>query len=237
MMSVMVAEDSLEQNTNFCEFLTKDKDIEVVSRTLDGPSTVEQYIEKKPDVLVLDLKLPGLSGIDVIDNLSLDSSEKNKCNIIIVSGHTDLRINLFNTSKIYRIMPKPVDYDTLKETIKEIGETSEILTQKEIKDLLFDFKFNIYSKGARYITDAIQFAYKDINLLSNITELYKLVAFINEEKVNKIQRSIRSSIDTMNSHISKEQLRSFFHVYNNDIITPKYFFTIVVDYFRELKGK
>ena len=134
-------------------------------------------------------------------------------------------------------MPKPVDYDTLKETIKEIGETSEILTQKEIKDLLFEFKFNIYSKGARYITDAIQFAYKDINLLSNITELYKLVAFINEEKVNKIQRSIRSSIDTMNSHISKEQLRSFFHVYNNDIITPKYFFTIVVDYFRELKGK
>ena len=231
MISVMVAEDSLEQNTNFCEFLTKDKDIEVVSRTLDGPSTVDQYIEKKPDVLVLDLKLPGLSGIDVIDNLSLDSSEKNKCNIIIVSGHTDLRINLFNTSKIYRIMPKPVDYDTLKETIKEIGETSEILTQKEIKDLLFDFKFNIYSKGARYITDAIQFAYKDI------TELYKLVAFINEEKVNKIQRSIRSSIDTMNSHISKEQLRSFFHVYNNDIITPKYFFTIVVDYFRELKVK
>lgn len=237
MISVMVAEDSLEQNTNFCEFLTKDKDIEIISRTLDGVSTVEQYLEKKPDVLVLDLNLPGLNGIDVIDNLSLDSSEKNKCNIIIVSGYTDLRISLFNTSKIYRIMPKPVDYDSLKETIKEIGETSEILTQKEIKALLFDFKFNIYSKGARYITDAIQLAYKDINLLSNITELYKLIAIMNDEKVNKIQRSIRSSIDTMNSHITKECLRSFFHVYNNDTITPKYFFTIVVDHFRELKGK
>ena len=84
MISVMVAEDSLEQNSKCCEFLTKDKDINVISRTLDGKSTVQEYLIKKPDVLLLDLELPLLNGLEVIDNLSLDINERKKCNIVIL---------------------------------------------------------------------------------------------------------------------------------------------------------
>jgi DNA-binding response OmpR family regulator len=233
----MVAEDNIEQNSACCKFLTKDKDIKIVSRTLDGKSTIKEYLLKKPDVLLLDLNLPVLNGLDVIENLSLDINERKKCNIIIITGNASLRLNISNTSKVYKIITKPYNYNELLSTIKEIGSTLEELTRKEIKDLLYELKFNMYSKGSRYIADAIELAYKDIDLLSNVTELYKRVAAINNEKMNKIQRSIRSSIDVMNNHISKEQLRSFFHIYDNDIITPKYFFTRVVDYFIELKEK
>lgn len=237
MISVMVAEDSIEQNSTCCEFLAKDKDIEIISRTVDGKSTVKEYLTNKPDVLLLDLEMPVLNGLDVIDNLSLDINERKKCNIIIVTDDISFRLNITNTSKIYKIVPKPYNLDELLSTIKEIGSTTKELTKKEIKDLLYELKFNMYSKGSRYIAYAIQLAYKDIDLLSNVSSLYKLVALQNDVKDNKIQRSIRSSIDTMNSHISKEQLRSFFHIYDNDIITPKYFFTTVVDYFLELKHK
>ena len=233
MISVMVAEDSLEQNSKCCEFLTKDKDINVISRTLDGKSTVQEYLIKKPDVLLLDLELPLLNGLEVIDNLSLDINERKKCNIVILTGSDRLRLIMSNTSKVYKIIAKPYNLDDVLSTIKEIGSIPSELDRKEIKDLLYELKFNMYSKGSRYIADAIQLAYKDIDLLSNVSSLYKLVALQNDEKDNKIQRSIRSSIDTMNSHISKEQLRSFFHIYDNDIITPKYFFTTVVDYFLE----
>lgn len=235
MISVMVAEDNLEQNSKCCEFLTKDKDIEIVSRTLDEQSTLEEYLIKKPDVLLLDLDLPILNGLDVINNLSLDINERKKCNIVIVTGNAPLRLNLYNTSKVYKIIPKPYNFDDLLLTVKEVGTSPQRLDEREIKKLLFDLKFNTYSKGSRLIIDAIQLAFNDINLLSNLTMLYRIIAFENNEKENKIQRSIRSSIDTMNNHISKEQLRSFFHIYNNDIITPKYFLTTVVDYFIDMK--
>ena len=233
----MVAEDSIEENSTCCEFLAKDKDIEIISRTVDGKSTIKEYLTNKPDVLLLDLEMPVLNGLDVIDNLSLDINERKKCNIIIVTDDISFRLNITNTSKIYKIVPKPYNLDELLSTIKEIGSTSNELTKKEIKDLIYRLNFNMYSKGSRYIVDAIKLAYDDINLLSNVTELYKLIAIMNDEKPNKIQRSIRSSIDIMNNHITKEHLRSFFHIYDNNIITPKYFFTTVVDYFIEQKEK
>lgn len=237
MISVMVAEDSIEENSTCCEFLAKDKDIEIISRTVDGKSTIKEYLTNKPDVLLLDLEMPVLNGLDVIDNLSLDINERKKCNIIIVTDDISFRLNITNTSKIYKIVPKPYNLDELLSTIKEIGSTTKELTKKEIKDLIYRLNFNMYSKGSRYIVDAIKLAYDDINLLSNVTELYKLIAIMNDEKPNKIQRSIRSSIDIMNNHITKEHLRSFFHIYDNNIITPKYFFTTVVDYFIEIKEK
>lgn len=80
MISVMVAEDSIEENSTCCEFLAKDKDIEIISRTVDGKSTVKEYLTNKPDVLLLDLEMPVLNGLDVIDNLSLDINERKKCN-------------------------------------------------------------------------------------------------------------------------------------------------------------
>lgn len=95
----------------------------------------------------------------------------------------------------------------------------------------------MYSNGTKYIIAAIILAYNNTELLSNVSYLYERIALQYNENPNKIQRSIRSSIDIMNNHISKECLRSFFYIYGNDKITPKYFFTTVVDYFIELKEK
>ena len=64
--------------------------------------------------------MPSMNGIDIISNLSLDTEKKKICNIIVISGENSLRYNLFNTSKIFRVMPKPVEFDDILSTIKEI---------------------------------------------------------------------------------------------------------------------
>jgi len=232
MIRVMIAEDCVEQNSACCRFLTKDKDIEIVSRVLDGNATLTEYLKIKPDVLILDLGLPFRNGLEIIDDLSMDLSEKKKCNIIITSSSFEMMHMLQNTSKVYRVMPKPCDYNHLLDTIKEIGYSSEEISVNDIRILLNNLKFNIYSNGFKYVAEAITIAYNDTRLLYNMNNLYKKVAFNNKENKNKIQRSIRSSIDVMNSHISKDLLRSFFHIYDNDIVTPKIFFNMVVEYFK-----
>ena len=70
MIKVMIAEDNQSLCENCFEFLTNDEDIKVVSCTLDGKSTLEKYLEIKPDVLLLDLDLPKITGIEVINFLS-----------------------------------------------------------------------------------------------------------------------------------------------------------------------
>lgn len=230
MVQVMIAEDNIELSSMYCRFLTKDKNINIISKTRDGESTVEMYQALKPDVLLLDLDMPKLNGLEVINQISKDSDEKNKCNIIVISGNVELMHRLFNTAKVYRIMPKPTNLDEVLSLIKDISNTPKELDQIKLKSLLLELKFNLYSKGTLFLIDAINIAYNNPVLLCKIEDLYNRVSIKNNVSVNKVQRSIRSSIDVMNNHISHELLRSFFHIYNNDIIAPKYFFTIIIEY-------
>ena len=43
MIRVMVADDNMDLNNLYCKFLTKDKDIKIISQTTDGKETLEKY--------------------------------------------------------------------------------------------------------------------------------------------------------------------------------------------------
>lgn len=233
MMQVMIADDNLDLNNLCCNILSKDKDIQIISSTLDGESTLKDYMQLKPDVLLLDLDLPKMNGIDIINNICLDETEKKKNNIIIISGNTELRYNLFNTSKIFRIMPKPVDFNDVISTIKEIVTENNYIpiVEKEIRNFLFSLNFNLYADGTRYLIDAIKLGSENIRLVRNIKTLYDEVAELHSTSSNTIKWGIRNAIETMNHNTTKHEINKIFHINYDKKMTPKYFIPLVISYF------
>ena len=236
MIKVMIAEDNKELCENCLEFLTNDNDIKVVSCVLDGEKALEKYFEIQPDVLLLDLNLPKISGLDVINTLSRFQEEKEKCNIVVVSGSIDLMHQLYNTVKIFRVIPKPADFEYLLETIKEIPiKNIEIeINQRELKELFLELNLNIYKPNVKYLISAINIAYKQPYLLSNIKDLYSEVAKEYELSSKTIKWGIRTSIDTLNRSMTIDDFCSIFSIkIKPDSITPKYFITFIVEHFKE----
>lgn len=233
MIQVMIADDNLDLNNLCCNILSKDKDIQIISSTLDGESTLKDYMRLKPDVLLLDLDLPKMNGIDIINNICLDETEKKKNNIIIISGNTELRYNLFNTSKIFRIMPKPVDFNDVISTIKEIVTENNYIpiVEKEIRNFLFSLNFNLYADGTRYLIDAIKLGSENIRLVRNIKTLYDEVAELHSTSSNTIKWGIRNAIETMNHNTTKHEINKVFHINYDKKMTPKYFIPLVISYF------
>lgn len=233
MIQVMIADDNLDLNNLCCNILSKDKDIQIISSTLDGESTLKDYMQLKPDVLLLDLDLPKMNGIDIINNICLDETEKKKNNIIIISGNTELRYNLFNTSKIFRIMPKPVDFNDVISTIKEIATENNYIpiVEKEIRNFLFSLNFNLYADGTRYLIDAIKLGSENIKLVRNIKTLYDEVAELHSTSSNTIKWGIRNAIETMNHNTTKHEINKVFHINYDKKMTPKYFIPLVISYF------
>ncbi len=233
MIQVMIADDNLDLNNLCCNILSKDKDIQIISSTLDGESTLKDYMRLKPDVLLLDLDLPKMNGIDIINNICLDETEKKKNNIIIISGNTELRYNLFNTSKIFRIMPKPVDFNDVISTIKEIVTENNYIpiVEKEIRNFLFSLNFNLYADGTRYLIDAIKLGSENIRLVRNIKTLYDEVAELHSTSSNTIKWGIRNAIETMNHNTTKHEINKIFHINYDKKMTPKYFIPLVISYF------
>ena len=231
MIKLMIAENNEELNLSYCKFLAMDKDIKIVSSTLDGQKTLEEYKKMKPDVLLLDLDISKINGIEIIDTLCQDIKEKNKCNIIVITGNLEMRYNLLNTAKVYKIVPKPIKIEDMLETIKEITISNGI-SEKKLRKLFLDLKFNLFSQGTIYLLDAINIAYNNPFMLYNMKDIYNDLGNMYNVNPNKIKWSIRNSIETMNRTVSSQKLISIFPAYDTYIkITPKYFISLILEYF------
>jgi len=237
MIRVMVADDNIDLNNMYCKFLTKDKDIKIISQTTDGKETIEKYQELKPDLLLLDLEMPKINGLEVINYLSKDPNEKNKKNIIVISGKDAIRANLWNMSKVYMSLSKPADFDLIMHQIQDFIKEKKIknkeITEKEILTFLYSINAKSRQRNISLLIKAIEIAYKKPYLLRNINDLYNYISEIENKNSTAVQWSIRNTIRNINKNIPDDKLKTIFHLPDFDrSITPKYFFDNTIKYLK-----
>ena len=66
MIKVLVADDSAFMRKAISLMIEKDSDIKVIGTARNGEEALEKIKELKPDVLTLDIEMPGLNGIEVL---------------------------------------------------------------------------------------------------------------------------------------------------------------------------
>lgn len=69
--------------------LSVDPDLEIVAETADGKDAVEKARNLRPDVILLDISLPGISGIEAARRIREASPETR---IVFVSQHDSVRV-------------------------------------------------------------------------------------------------------------------------------------------------
>lgn len=235
MCNIMIAEDNMKIISFYQKFLAKEKNIQIVGIANDGEVTLKMYQELNPDLLILDLALPKINGLNIINKLCLLESNGQKCNIIVVTGDSELRCNLYNTKKVYRIIPKLEISTLLLNVINEFISENSInkFPTKKLTDLLLKLNLNPYSKSCSYLINCITLAYNNTHLLDNIQKIYDIIAIHSNCSSEKIKSSIRSSIRTVNRLACSELLCSIFFISkydHNKIISPKYFISCIVYY-------
>lgn len=233
MIKVMVADDNIAFNSSCSKFLTRDKDIQVVAQTTNGKDTIDKYLKLMPDVLLLDLKMPAGNGITIIDKLNEYPNEKNKCNIIVVSGSFSLRNKLHNTVKIHNILSKPINFDYLLTLIKEIK--SQEIPKESIRKFIYNLGIlDAYSTSYDYLIEAISYSIKDPSILENLQSIYYIIAVKHNDGYKKVKWRIRNNVAKIERHISKKDLRDVFHIYDSHTsLTPKHFLIMASAYLRE----
>lgn len=212
MLNLMIAEDEIDIGLNYLQFLTKDKDIQIVSFTTDGERTLNDYLEKKPDVLLLDLDMPKMSGLEVIDYLNQFPEERNKCNIIVITGDRQKMHNIRKTSKVYEIIEKPIDCEKLLKLVREFPLPNDFETKKQVFFSTLNLKPS--SKGTTYLSDAVDIAHTDGSKVESMNAIYDIVSAKRKVPASKVKWSIRNTVKRLNRVAPKECLRKVFYIYN-----------------------
>jgi two-component system invasion response regulator UvrY len=85
-INVMLVDDHAVVRMGFKMLLETDADIKVVCEAESGEQAIQRYVEFKPHVVVMDITMPGIGGLEAIESiLAKDSAAK----ILVLSAHED----------------------------------------------------------------------------------------------------------------------------------------------------
>ncbi len=113
MVRALVVDDDPDTVEVFSEYL-KLKGIDVVATGHDGKEAVELYQEFKPDIIILDMKMPEYDGMYAIQHIRKEDPD---AKIIIVTGYHDYKIDENDVSAIFY---KPYEIDEIMSAIQKI---------------------------------------------------------------------------------------------------------------------
>lgn len=130
-LNVAIAEDNREMMQYIDEGLGKEE-FQIIGKATDGKALFRMVKEKHPDVVVLDLILPQLDGLSVLDQLKKDPEIRTYPEIIVISSISDSRIteHAFEMGASYYML-KPFEQDTLAKNIRMVHRLNYKKSGKE----------------------------------------------------------------------------------------------------------
>ncbi|MDD6797581.1 MAG: sporulation transcription factor Spo0A [Clostridia bacterium] len=232
---IVCADDNISVRRIFRNIINEEADMELVGEAMNGADLITIIKDKKPQVVILDIIMPKIDGIEVIKKIKADESIKNKPVFIAVSAIGDDRITkeAFDAGAEYYIM-KPVDRDILIERIhwalkqdnerkkKEELKRRNTYTDIEIKvvDILLKLGMPVHIIGQRFMREALIMTMNDRECVSSITKLlYPDIARKNKTTATRVERAMRHAIEVVWTKGDKEWLEEIFRRPAGDIST------------------
>lgn len=218
-----MADDNSDFTMTLSSYLEKEEQIQIVGIAKDGNEAYEKAIELKPDILLLDIIMPHLDGLGVLEKLGETNLEKSPLVIILSAvGQDKITQKAISLGAQYYIV-KPFDINVLIKRMKELKNyqptqfkggfiTREIKAQyidiapdkKKNQENLEALVTNIihevgvpaHIKGYQYLREAIMMVIKDTDVINQITkQLYPEIADKYHTTPSRVERAIRHAIE------------------------------------------
>jgi CheY-like chemotaxis protein len=138
-VEILFVEDSTDDATLTIRALTKSGFTNKLHHVKDGAEALEfiyckgayasRNIKEKPKLILLDLKMPKVSGIQVLEKVKSDPDIKSIPVVILTSSREDPDVEKCYALGANSYIVKPVDSNNFFEAIKEIGLYWMVLSQ------------------------------------------------------------------------------------------------------------
>lgn len=232
MINVLIADNNKHFSTTCSNTLNRTNIINVVDVVGDGESAIKSYFNNKPDVFLLDLGLPKLNGLDVLNRLESNIEEKKFCNVIIVTGSFFLKFKLTDIAKVYKVCLKPCNYDDVIKLICELYEFNNrdnCYKTNEIKNILFKLNLSPSIAGSRYLTDVINIYCQSLNEPFKLKKAYTEIAKKYSISPSSVEWNVDFAVKSINRYSTQKDILNVLPYYNKPNLTVKDLVTLVGD--------
>ncbi len=216
-IQIVIADDNKEFGDILFEYLSSQSDLEVVGMARDGVEALDMIIAKTPDIAILDIIMPHLDGLGVLEKLNAIQMKKRPLFIILSAvGQDKITQRALALGAEYYIV-KPFDMDVLVSRIRQLKENyhssiirsdyvpenrpmprthSQRNLEVEVTSIMHEIGVPAHIKGYQYLRDAIMMVVKDLDVINSITkQLYPNIAHEYNTTPSRVERAIRHAIE------------------------------------------
>src|SRR5690606_11790820 len=182
-LKIAIADDNKELVKMMGVYFEQHPELEVIWTAHNGRVCLSQLKEEMPDVLLLDIIMPHLDGIAVLETIKDDSSLSDLQIIMLTAfGQEDVMAQAGGLGASY-FMLKPFEFDRLVSQIFQIAgiqKQSKPVVQKSVEadsaisqrvldttitSIIKEIGVPAHIKGYAFLREAIQMVYTDVDLL------------------------------------------------------------------------
>lgn len=203
MLNVLIVEDNMQISIHLANAINSQA-VRCVGILNEGTKVYQKVKELKPDVLILDLKMPGKNGLEILSELQTDKKIKTK--VFIYSGEIEYISLARGYQCVDRFFSKLTPAEEISRVLESlVEEISNKNTEDKIIDILFKLGFTYSLKGTKLINDCI--LYSIVENEDNIKNIYTEIAKQNGENMYTIKSDINTAIKKMWKYTDKTRTR------------------------------
>ena len=223
-ITILLADDNLEFANNLKTCIEKQDDMEVIGIARDGIEAVEMIKNTNPDIALLDVIMPHLDGLGVLEEINkvMIPSKLPLCIMISAVGQDKITQKAIALGAQYYVV-KPFDIDVLIKRIREVKmyhntqvknnfivreakqsyieignmpEKDENHLEALVTNIIHEVGVPAHIKGYQYLREAIMMVVNDIDVINQITkQLYPEIAAKYSTTPSRVERAIRHAIE------------------------------------------
>ena len=199
--NVVIVDDNPMILNTLDEVISSEAGLSVIGRADNGKDAIDMIKDTQPDVVLLDLVMPQMDGITVVENIKKKTSMLKNPAFIILSavGGEQMTEEAFQAGANYFLM-KPFDKDILVNKIRRIGKRpvrpvpGKVLEaplkaatpeeaamnreeymkehlETDITKMLHELGIPAHIKGYQYLRDAISMVVRDREMMEAVTKI------------------------------------------------------------------
>ena len=222
-ITVLIADDNREFANTLIGHLEKEENMEIIAVAKDGEEACNMIINTQPDIVLLDVIMPHLDGLGVLEKIGKANMEKQPTVIMLSAvGQDKITQKAINLGAEYYVV-KPFDIEVLIQRMNEIkyyqpAQNKTTFINREIRAPYIEINNNdkkkdgalealvtnvihevgvpAHIKGYQYLREAIMMVIGDIEMINQITKLlYPEIAKKFHTTPSRVERAIRHAIE------------------------------------------
>ena len=227
-IKVLIVDDNVEFTLSLKKTIETDNDFVVSGIAHDGKEAIEYTKETKPNIILLDIVMPGMDGISVLKEINRFEPKERPKTIVITGAYRESVLSLCMQNGADFCILKPVDEAVLKDRIKSLlspasqsvmpflGNSEKTINKNReleinVTNMMHSVGVPANIKGYQYLRDAIMMSVKETELINAVTkQLYPRVAEDYKTSPSRVERAIRHAIEVACTRGNEEVLYHLF---------------------------